>query len=69
MPRLDMDDRASRDRQLRFRILQTTHTEEILPSIEIEVDPQVSFTQGYEDSNMQDSRGSQVVKLKAIVPQ
>jgi hypothetical protein len=45
-----------------------THTEKILPQIEIGVDPQVSFTQGYEDNDMQDSGGSQVVKLKVVVP-
>jgi hypothetical protein len=45
------------------------HTEELLPQIEIRFDPQVSFTQGYEDNNMQDSRGSQVVKLEAVVLQ
>jgi hypothetical protein len=28
------------------------HTEGILPQIEIGVNPQVSFTQGYEDNDM-----------------
>jgi hypothetical protein len=46
-----------------------THKKEILPQIEIGVNPQVSFTQGYEDGDMQDSGGSQVVKLEAIVLQ
>jgi hypothetical protein len=45
------------------------HMEEILPQIEIRVNPQVSFTQGYQDGNMQDSKGSQVVKLEAVVLQ
>jgi hypothetical protein len=45
------------------------HMEEILPQIEIRVNPQVSFTQGYQDGNMQDSEGSQVVKLEAVVLQ
>jgi hypothetical protein len=45
------------------------HTEEILPQIEIGVYPQVRFTQGYEDGDMHDSRGSQVLKLEVIVPQ
>jgi hypothetical protein len=69
VPRLDMDHRASRDRQLCYRILQTVHMEEILPQIEIGINPQVSFTQDYEDGDTEDSEGSRVVKLEAIVPQ
>jgi hypothetical protein len=38
-------------------------------TIEIGVNPQVSLTQGYEECDMQDSGGIQVVKLEAIVPQ
>jgi hypothetical protein len=45
------------------------HTEDILSQIEIGVNPQVSFTRGYKDGDMQDSGGSRVVKLEAIVPQ
>jgi hypothetical protein len=44
VPQCDMDDRASRGRQLHFKILWMVHMEEILPQIEIGVDPQVSFT-------------------------
>jgi hypothetical protein len=65
MPQLDMDGRTSRDHQLYFRILWMVHTEEILPQIEIGVNPEVRFTKGYEEGNMQDSGGSQVVKLEA----
>jgi hypothetical protein len=62
-----MDDHVTRDHQLRFRVLQMTDMEEVLPQIEIGVDPQVSFTQGYKGYNMQDSNGSYVVKLEAVV--
>jgi hypothetical protein len=64
-----MDDRTSRDHPLNYRILWMVHTEEILTQIEIGVNHKVSFTRGYEDGDMQDFEGSQVVKLEAIVPQ
>jgi hypothetical protein len=60
---------ASGDHQLSFKILRTLVVKEVLPLIELRVDPQVSFTQSHEGRNMQDSRGSQVVKLEAVIPQ
>jgi hypothetical protein len=69
MPQLDMDDHATRDCQLRFRVLRMTDMEEVLPQIKIRVNPQVSFTQGHKGRDMQDSRGSVVLKLEAIVSQ
>jgi hypothetical protein len=60
---------ASGDHQLSFKILRTLVVKEVLSLIELRVDPQVSFTQSHEGRNMQDSRGSQVVKLEAVIPQ
>jgi hypothetical protein len=64
-----MDDNAPGDHQLCFRILWTKDVKEVLPHIKIKVDPQVSFTQGHEGRDMQDSQGSKVVKLEAVIPQ
>jgi hypothetical protein len=50
-----MDDCATRDRQLRFSVLRMMDTEEVLLEIKIEVDPQVSFTQGHKGRDIQDS--------------
>jgi hypothetical protein len=69
MPCLNMDNRTTRDCQLSFRILQTPDMKEVLPQIKLRVDPQVSFTQSHEGRNMQDSIGSQVVKLEVEMPQ
>jgi hypothetical protein len=64
-----MDNHAPRDRQLNFRILRTSDAKEVLPQIKLRFDPQVSLTQSHEGHNMPDSRGSQVVKLKVVIPQ
>jgi hypothetical protein len=64
-----MDNNAPRDRQLNFRILRTSDAKEVLPQIKLRFDPQVSLTQSHEGHNMPDSRGSQVVKLKVVIPQ
>jgi hypothetical protein len=68
MPRLNLDNHALIDHQLSFRILRAPDAE-VLPQIKLRVDPQVSLTQSHEGRNMQDPRGSPVVKLKAIIPQ
>jgi hypothetical protein len=39
MPGLDMDDHTPRDHQLSFGILHMPNTEEILPQINLRVDP------------------------------
>jgi hypothetical protein len=54
MPRLNMNNRAPRDYQLHVRVLQTLNTEEIIPHIELGVNPQVSLKQRHEGTYMQD---------------
>jgi hypothetical protein len=68
VPHRNMDNRAQGDHQLSFGILPMPDVE-VLPQIKLRVDPQVSLTQNDEGRNMQDPRGSQVVKLEAIIPQ
>jgi hypothetical protein len=52
MPGLDMDDCATRDHQLSFRILRTPNTEEILPQINLRVDPPICLTQSHKGRYM-----------------
>jgi hypothetical protein len=68
VPGLDTDDRTLGDRQLSFGILRTLNMKEILPQINLRVDPQVSLTQSHEGRYMQDSQGRQVVKLETVIP-
>jgi hypothetical protein len=41
-------------------------TEEIVPQIEVGLNPHVSLTQGHEGRHMQDPRRSQVMHFQAI---
>jgi hypothetical protein len=69
VPHLNMNDRAPEEHQLSFGIQRTPDTKELFPQIKLRVDPQVRLTQSHDGHYMQDTRGSEVVKLKAVIPQ
>jgi hypothetical protein len=68
VPHLNMNDHILRDHQLSFRILWTLDMKEKFPQIKLRVNPHVGLTQSHEGQYMQDSRGSQVAKLEAVIP-
>jgi hypothetical protein len=61
MPRFHMNDHTLGDCQLHIQVLRTLDAKEIIPQIELRVDPYVSLTQSDEGSHMQDPDGGQIV--------
>jgi hypothetical protein len=47
MPRLGMNNHTPGDHQLHFRVLRTPDTEEVIPQIELRINPQVGLTQSH----------------------
>jgi hypothetical protein len=58
-----MNNCAPEDCSLHDGVLLTSDTEEIVPQVELGVNPQVGLPQSHEGSNMQHPRGSQIVQL------
>jgi hypothetical protein len=54
MLKLDINNSAPRDCQLRFLVLWTSDKEELISPIKLRVNPQVSLTQSHEGRYVQD---------------
>jgi hypothetical protein len=65
-PGLDKDVHAAPHHYFRVRALSQPGAKEIVPQIEMGLNPHIGLAQGHEGCNMQDPRRSQMMQLQAI---
>jgi hypothetical protein len=63
MPRLSMDNCAPRNHHFHTQALWAPDTEEVIPQVEIGVNPHEVLRQSHKGHDEQDPRGGQVVQL------
>jgi hypothetical protein len=69
MPRLGVDNYVPRNCLFHVRALQTLDVEEVVPHIEMGVNPHVGLAQSLGGRDVQDPHGGKIVQLQAIVLQ
>jgi hypothetical protein len=66
VPRFDVDIHATQNHRFRARSLQEPGEKEVVPQIEVRLNPHVGLAQDHIGRYVQDPRGGKVVQLQAI---
>jgi hypothetical protein len=66
MPRSDIDVHATQNYCFRAQALQELGAKEVIPQIEVRLNPYIGLTQGHKGCYVQYPQGRQVVQFQAI---
>jgi hypothetical protein len=68
-PRLEMDGRAPRDHHFCIRALRALDAEEVVPHLQMGVNPHDGLAQSHKGHDVQNPQGGQIMQLQVIILQ